>query len=318
MFMKRELRQITFALLAAAAPAIASAQVRFVQEASKIDILIGGKPFGVFYIGSEFPKPFVAPLRSASGKVVTRQFPMTESSGESTDHRHHRGMWLGYKEVNGYNFWENEFSYHNKLAGKIVLKKIDQVRSGRKSGTIRATFDWIDPKDKVILTEHRTMTFYSDPELRKIDVDVTLTAVEKVVFGDDKDGTFAVRLADPLIEKGGSGTMMNAEGQKKMKDVWGKPSNWVDYSGTLDGEKLGVAIFDHPSSLHHPTRWHSRDYGLFSANPFAAKSFDASLPAMETELEPGKSVHLRYLVVIHPEMSPEAIGKLYQEYAATK
>jgi hypothetical protein len=317
MFIKKELRTIALAAIAIAAPAALHAQVHFVQEKSKIDIEINGKPFGIFYVGSEFPKPFVAPLRSASGKVVTRQFPMAESTGESTDHRHHRGMWLGYKEVNGFNFWENEFSYHNKLAGKIVLKKLIKVKGG-KNGVIHATFDWIDPSDKVVLTETRTMTFYSDRELRKIDFDVTLTAVQKTVFGDDKDGTFAVRLADPLIEKGGSGTMINAAGKKGMKDVWGKPSNWVDYSGELNGEKLGVAIFEHPDSFHHPTRWHSRDYGLFAANPFAAKSFDESEKALETELEPGKSVHLRYMVVIHPEMDAEALGKLYQQYSALK
>ena len=40
-----------------------------------------------------------------------------------------------------------------------------------------------------------------------------------------------------------TGTMVNAEGKEKEAGVWGKTSNWVDYSGDVDGEKVGVAIF---------------------------------------------------------------------------
>ena len=80
-------------------------------------------------------------------------------------------------------------------------------------------------------------------------------------------------LADKLAEKGGTGTMTNAEGAQKMKNVWGKPSPWVDYSGTLDGEQVGIAIFDGKQNPKHPTTWHSRDYGLFAANPFGDHDF---------------------------------------------
>ena len=51
-----------------------------------------------------------------------------------------------------------------------------------------------------------------------------------------------------MTEKNKGGKMINAEGKSGMKDVWGKRSNWVDYSGVIEGEKLGVAIFDHPGN----------------------------------------------------------------------
>ena len=63
-------------------------------------------------------------------------------------------------------------------------------------------------------------------------------------------------------------------GATKMANVWGKRSNWVDYSADLDGEKLGVAMFDHPGNPRHPTYWHARDYGLFALNPFGSNAFD--------------------------------------------
>ena len=135
------------------------------------------------------------------------------------------------------------------------------------------------------------MVFSAIRRNRIIDFDSTLTALDQPVkFGDTKEGFFAIRLADKLAEKGGTGTMTNAEGAQKMKNVWGKPSPWVDYSGMLDGEAVGIAIFDGKQNPKHPTTWHSRDYGLFAANPFGDHDFynDKSKDGSMT-LQPGKS-----------------------------
>ena len=53
----------------------------------------------------------------------------------------------------------------------------------------------------------------------------------------------------------------------------GETSEWVDYSGVLDGEKVGVVMMDHPGNPRHPTYWHSRGYGLHSINPFGLHDF---------------------------------------------
>jgi hypothetical protein len=267
-------------------------------------------PFGDLYTGTDAPKPYFSPLRSASGKIVTRQWPMVKDSGETNDHQHHRGMWLGYIDVNGVNFWENEFSYHRANAGKIVAHDI--VVAGP---TIRLSCDWISPDNRKLLTDRRTMTFSSDPGLRIVDLDATLTAAVRVAFGDDKDGAFAVRMADPLTEKTGNGVITNSAGGRTMNEVWGKPADWVDYSGTLDGEALGIVIMDHPSSFHHPARWHARDYGLLAANPFAVHAYDPAAPESKVTLQPGQSVHLRYRVVVHPKMDRAAIERLYKTWA---
>ena len=89
-------------VLCVAAGACLSAQVRFTpgQNAVSID----GKPFTTFNHGSDANKPFLAPLRSASGKIVTRRFPMEVVPGESRDHLHHRGLWFSYDDVNGVKF----------------------------------------------------------------------------------------------------------------------------------------------------------------------------------------------------------------------
>ncbi len=68
--------------------------------------------------------------------------------------------------------------------------------------------------------------------------------------------------------------------KKKPRDgeMWGKRAAWVDYSGPIDGQTLGIAFFDDPGNPGHPNRWHARDYGLFAANPFCAHGMDPSPP----------------------------------------
>jgi Methane oxygenase PmoA len=275
-----------------------------------IHVEVDGKPFTDFYYGPDTPKPYLHPLRSSSGKIVTRGFPMEKIPGESTTDQHHRGVWLGYKDVNGYDFWQNEFSYQNKNAGKVLTRSVDVLEGG-----LHGTFEWLGPSGEGILEESRTMIFGGDAHLRAIDVDISLKALVDTTFGDSKDGAFSIRLAEPLTEKN-SGVIVNSEGGRRMDQTWGKQASWVDYSGELNGEKIGVSLFEHPDSFHHPSRWHVRDYGLLAVNPFGSNAFDKEAPVSKFILAAGKSIRLRYQIVIHPEMDAAGIGKLYKRFAS--
>ena len=302
-------------LLSLAAATTLSAQVRFSPQ--DIAINVDGKPFTIFHYGEKNNKPFLAPLRSASGKIVTRGFPMENIAGESRDHLHHTGLWFSYDDVNGVKFWENDPSYTKPNIGRIVVTHTDW-KDGDKSGTLNATMEWRDPSGKVLLVENRDMTFYSDPKLRTIDFHITLTAAQEVTFGDTKEGAFAIRLADNFTERKGA-KIVDANGRTSMKNVWGKRSNWVDYTADVDGEQLGVAIFDHPQNLHYPTYWHARDYGLFSLNPFGQNSFDENMPENKTKLATGKKLVYRWRVVIHPgDAVTEGVEDLYKQFAAKR
>ena len=144
------------------------------------------------------------------------------------------------------------------------------------------------------------MTFYQRQEMRFIDFDIRLTGIAKARFGDTKEGTFAIRVTDSLNEEH-TGKLVNAEGLTGEKATWGKRSSWMDYSGQVEGEKLGIAILDHPGNPKHPTYWHDRAYGLFAANIFGEHDFynDKARDGSMT-LEPGKVWRFRYRVVIHP------------------
>ena len=258
-----------------AAPA--AGQVEITQAPDQIAVAINGKPFTVFHIGGkDLNRPYLHPLRAASGKIVNRSFPAGQLPGETTDHPHHSGLFYGHGDVNGYNYWAIQNvptppSKADATMGRIVLKNVVSVKSGKESGTVDVVLTWLKPDGKPLLTETRRMTFYADPELRVIDFDFDFNAIDKVVFRDTKEGTFAMRMATALEEPaakekpGGparTGKLLNAQGGEREANVWGKRSEWVDYSGVLDGEKVGVVMMDHPGNPRHPTYWHSRGYGL--------------------------------------------------------
>jgi hypothetical protein len=282
-----------------AAAATLTAQVKFTPHKTDsaldaVEVSVDGKPFTTFEYGEKVAKPYLAPVRSASGKVVTRGFPMQEIAGESRDHLHHTGLWFSYDDVNGTKLWENHPSYTKPHMGREVVKSAEY-----SGNTLKTVIEWHDTDGKVLLVETRDMVFGGDAKVRTIDFHITLTAAQDVTFGDTKEGAFAIRLAEPFTEKKG-GHMVNADGLATMKQVWGKRSNWVDYTADLDGEKLGVAMFDAPGNPRHPTYWHARDYGLFALNPFGQNAFDDKQEESKWKLAKGEKLAFRWLVVIHP------------------
>jgi len=298
--------------------AMLQAQVGVVAQKDQVDVTIGGKPYTTLFLGPDTQKPYVHPLRSASGKLVSRRFPMENVDGESKDHPHHRGLWFSHGDVNGWDFWANEKNQKGvgKGIGTIVLDKIVKAKGGKKSGVIEANFTWKDGTGKALLAEQKTITITPMGTSRAIDVDIQLTALEAVKFGDTKEGVFAIRLAKAL-EETQTGTMRSASGAMKEKAVWGSASPWVDYTGTIEGEPLGIAIFDHPKNPRHPTYWHSRAYGLFAANIFGVRDFTRDKTKNgDLELKTGEKLHFRYRVLIHPDGTEAAgMAKLYEAWS---
>ncbi len=236
--------------------------------------------------------------------------------------------------MNGYNYWAIEnvptspaSSKANATMGRIVLKEVLSVKGGKESGVVDVVFNWLKPDGTPLLIETRKMRFYANPDLRVIDFDFDFAAIGKVVFRDTKEGTFAMRMATALEEPSAqdqgkatapprTGKLMNAQGAEREANVWGNRSEWVDYSGTLDGEPVGVVMMDHPDNPRHPTYWHSRGYGLHSINPFGVSDFrnDKAQNGSLT-LEPGQHVRFRYRVIIHPGASRASLAAMYNQYA---
>ena len=310
----------------------AAAQVDLKHTDNHVDVLIGGKPFTTYYFGPEAPKPYLHPLRSAQGTIVTRGWPMVKNiAGESHDHPHHRALFFAHGDINGVDFWGEGtataaaqtahgrvYSSEELPKGRTVFQRLEAVKGGADSGVLKADFDLVGPEGKPLASEVQEYTFRGDGETRIIDCGITLRADRGVAvkLGDTKEGTFAIRVVKSLEEP--QGKMLNSEGKVGEKAIWGKRADWVEYSGTVNGEPLGIAIFDNPSNPKHPTYWHARGYGLFAVNPFGEHDFynDPKRDGSIT-IAPGGSFTLRYRVLIHHGKAAAAnLAEAYKRYTA--
>jgi hypothetical protein len=279
--------------------AAATGKVAVTVENERIVVQIDGKPFTALHTARDARKLYLHPVLTATGRRVTRAFPMEKVAGESTDHAHQRGVWIGAERLSGVDFWENEPSYDRPSTGSVILKDVVDVRSGTEAGGFTIHADWIAPGDQPWIAETRTMTFRAGPAgERTIDIDLRLLARKRVTFEDNHDAILGLRLGTAFEEAHG-GKAVNAEGLAGWEALRGKRSAWVDWHATVDGEDVGVAVMDAPTNFRFPTPWHVRDYALLFASPFAFRDYDPSATDGSLTLEPGKELRLRYRILIH-------------------
>jgi hypothetical protein len=288
----------------------------------KVRVEINGELF-TEYVYAGAPHVYYYPVLGPGGARMTRDYPMGHEAGgkEHEDHPHHRSIWYSHGAVNNIDFWSE-----TTKAGKILHEKFLEIKSGAESGVIRSTCKWVAPDGDVTCTDERTFRVYNRPKNeRMFDFEITIKAgKEPVVFGDTKEGSFGIRVAESMRflqpkNKPGEGHIVLSSGPLDDK-AWGKHGDWCDYYGPIEGKTVGIAVFDHPQNPRHPTTWHVRDYGLFAANPFGLHDFEKKPSgAGDLTIEAGKAVTFRYRVYIHEGDTQSAkVAERYGEYAAQK
>jgi molybdenum ABC transporter molybdate-binding protein len=312
------------------------------DDARRVDISIGGKPFTSYIYPGTIKKPVLFPLRSAAGTIVTRGFPLEPRAGERADHPHQVGAWFTYGDVNGIDFWGySDATPAEELAtkGTIVHKAVTRTTNGPDRGELDVTADWAGPDGSILLSEETQFVFRGDAVSRRIDRTTRWTARDKrIVFNDTKEGAFGIRVARsleqpsnepavfadgrghtttvPALDNDGvTGLYRSSEGRTG-DDVWGTRARWVMLSGTVERERVTLAILDHPANPGFPTYWHARGYGLFAANPLGQAGFTNGKARMNFALDPGGSATFQYrILVASGAATPDAVESEYKTFA---
>src|SRR5215203_225221 len=181
-------------LLLGARQAPADRQISVVEHKAerRVDVLAGGKPFTSYIYPQSLEKPVLYPIRSASGALVTRGFPLDPRPGEAADHPHHVGHWFNYGDVNGYDFWGHSYetpAANKPKMGTIVHKAVLSMTSGADQGTLATAADWNIPDGSTLLQEQTLFVFRGGAGVRSITRETRWTAGEKpVTFADTKEG----------------------------------------------------------------------------------------------------------------------------------
>jgi len=290
--------------------------VKITEQEKTLRVEINGELFTEYFF-KDVPRPYFYPLIGPTGVPIIRHWPMKEGKDEEKDHVHHRSLWFTHGDINGQDFWGE-----GEKSGKIVHDKFLKVASGPDAGIIQSQNKYVARDGKVICTDTRTHRFYNRPDGQIMDFEITIHASEgKVVMGDTKEGSMAIRLAPTMQLKGkvGKGHILNSEGQSDGQ-TWGKRAAWCDYYGPVENQIVGVAIFDHPQNPKHPTWWHVRDYGLFAANPFGVHDFEKKPEGTgDITILAGESLTFKYRFYFHKGDTNQAkVAEHYREYATGK
>ena len=309
-------------------------KVEFRQDAAnrKVEVHIGGKLFTAFIYPTDMEKSVLYPIHTASGKAITRGYPLAPRPFERTDHPHHVGLWLNFGDVNGLDFWNNSFAIkpeEKHRYGSVRFREIISMDASK--GRLVVASDWVDHKGTVLMTEETTYRFLGKAGMRSIDRMTKLTAVQAVTFKENKEGLIGLRLdrafeepstkperyldangvetAVPVMQNEGvNGVYRNAGGDRGGA-VWGKRSPWVALRAQKEGEVVTIAILDHPRNLNYPAWSHARGYGLFATNNLGGRAFEPTAAEVRVPLAAGASLTFRHKILIGGDMTDDDINR---------
>ena len=244
-------------------------------------------------------RPFLHPVATPSGKVLTRNAP--------EDHPWHHGLWFTIKFVNEENFWEEYDAYG-------VLRH--QGEPTVEGDTVHGTLHWIRPdRETVALVEDRTFAHVPlGDDAYAIDLDTSLTVAVDTTFDRTPFTTWggygglALRGAGDWSDT----RLLLADGSEQER-VLGERGAWCD----LSSEVGGIAMLDHPENARFPTPW----YGSTRAATYGDEGWSNFLNAAFLWDEPlavaeGETLRVRHRVIVHDgAWDQERVEAAHQEWA---
>ncbi len=267
------------------------------QTDSSLALMNGQKIVWRFRFGKDSGRAYFHPICLADGTELTWDGP--------PDHPWHHGLWFSWKFINGLNYWEED----RETGQSAGLRDIVDVRISQLpdySASINVVLDYHPPGKPVVLRERRIITV-SAPGLDgryRIDWVSRFQANEQDVLLDrtpipgEKDGKswggyagLSVRIAKDISDW----RVIDSEGHEGVEGH-GKSARWMDFAGrTADGRDVGIAMFDDPDNVRHPSPWFviadpKVPFGYFSPGIL----FDKPLT-----LSAGQTLTLRYRILVH-------------------
>ncbi|QNP73972.1 PmoA family protein [Streptomyces roseirectus] len=248
----------------------------------------------------EAPKPYVHPLRTLAGDVVTDYRP--------NDHRWHKGLSLTASHLSGANLWGGNSYVH----GEGYLALPERVGSMRHTGFDEVTADG----DRVVIAERLTWHPYDGAlwaeearrvEVHDVDLDsrswaltwtsaITNRRAEPLLFGSPTTAGREMAGYTGLFWRGPrafrDGRIIGPDGEGPA--LMGTQGPWLAVSGEHDGADghATVVIAHAPENAGgHPAHWFVRN------DPFAALAPSWAF-FEELELPPGETLTRRYRVVV--------------------
>lgn len=303
-----------FLLLTACAfsPLCADSSISLIERRDQCEIEIkdGNQRVAVYSYGDvSTGRPYFAHLHAPENVRVSRSFPPIEGE-DFTDHAlMHPGLWMAYGDLSGADSWRLQ----------AVIEHVHFEREPASSGahcsfTVSNAHRRDDPDSDIIATDTTRFDFHKTKHGYLISWDATFSSDKKFYFGDQEEMGLGFRVASQLRVQDGGGRILDSQGRTNEEEIWGKSSEWCDYSGHIGGKWVGITLFCHPNNFRKS--WlHARNYGFLAANPFGRKSFGHG-KVSKVDIQPCEKLRLRYGILLHSHTSASKhdIPRSYEEY----
>lgn len=279
------------------------------QQDDALEISLDQKPVATYLLDHpELTRRAFVNVRTPSGHPVTRRFPprkpedLDPGYGGEDGIIHpvmHPGLWMSFGWIDGNDYWrlQSKVKFEGLLEEPLVSRDEAQFRTRDRYLNQEGT--------ETVCWQDTTYRFRRVPEGIRLDWDATFYNDERdFMFGDQEESGLALRIASPLRVQGGNGRIVNDRGEENGAGTWGKPFQWINYSGEIEGKRVGLIVVPHPGNPRQC--WsHSRDYGALVSNPFPKQPKERREPYVRTTVNQGEPFRLRYRVLIH-ESDPSA------------
>lgn len=282
-------RQDTAGMLNATEPANTLPGIQ--QQADRLILSDSHGLIGEFVFRDEkIRRPYLTRLQTLSGKQVTRNHPPIEGT-DATDHdTMHPGIWLGFGDFAGSDFWRNKGTIDH-----VRLTNMTTTTDGLLTFSAEARLIDEERRELGQITNHLQIKTFDDIRLLVWEAEF-YSDTQDLVFGDQEEMGLGARVATAITEKNG-GVITNSEGLQTAGKTWGQPADWCDYSGQVDGQHIGITLMSSPTNLRR-SWWHNRDYGVFVANPFGRNAMQQGA-ASRIVIPRGQKFRIGFGAAIH-------------------
>lgn len=214
---------------------------------------------------------------------------------------HHRGIYIGWMRT-GFQGKRVDSWHMNKASQRY--QSTHSTYTGNVMGRITPVIEWITTDGTVFIREHRSLTFYAQPDdtITLVDFDTTLFAPNGDVdlAGDPEHAGIQYRPHNDVSKAKSAKFLFHEAGIDPKKD---RDLPWVSLNYPLRGKNYHVQHMSHPSAPKGSIYSAYRDYGRFGAYP-------------KTKISKGDSLRLRYRFLITKGAFPsrEALHQNYTHF----
>lgn len=268
------------------------------RSGSELSIMDGESPILAYHHGHELHKPYFHPIHAPNGSIVTEDAP--------GDRPHHHGLCFAWEDVDGVNYCR-ETDCNESERGRIVHREFLEKSVDCHGARFTVINDWVAPDNSKPIEELCQVRVHQPQVDRQlIDLQFNFCAQSRDVSINSslESQGLCFRGAEMEYRK-----VTNSEYSIGQSEVSGKTGKWCSLNGVLSDEAVGVAIFDYPSNLEHPTPFLALD----DAIGFVSTSFAFAKPHTITA---GETLTLSYRIVVYlGDLFTFNLWKCYDEYA---